>query len=359
VLLAAAASAASARTGPTADAGATQQFRLDHFLCYTVDPGVFRPRRVRVADQFGRRAPTVQRVELLCNPVRKNRGTVLNPRAHLVCYRHQPQPSRNRRVVLTNQLGRFRGTVRAPLRLCLPSGKLPGAQVPPPVRGLDHYACYALATATQPRPRRVALADQFGRTTAIVRRNVMLCAPASKNGSKFVNRRDHLTCVAIEAPAFNPLRVTYTNQFERGARLTVIRPVLLCLPTLKRVVAPPPPPPPPPPDLTVDVPVQHFPVNCPGGQGTCVLTVNFTISNPSTTAVTTSFQVLIEADPVQTKTLTVAGLAAGASQSFTETLGPAGNCYDPDCTVRVTVDSGNAIVESNETNNADTHTERG
>lgn len=350
-MTAGAASAAGAGQGPASEARFAQQFALDHFLCYTVDPGVFRQRRVRLADQFGRRAPTLLRVELLCTPVSKNRGVVRNPRAHLVCYRESKQAGRNRGVIVSNQLGRFRGTVRAPLRLCLPSGKVIGAAVPPPARGLDHYACYALATTTQPRPRRFALRDQFGSKTVVVRRNSTLCAPASKNGSRVLNRRDHLTCVTIEAPQSQPVRVSFTNQFVRGEQLTVIRPVLLCLPTMKRVVVVRP-------DLTVALTAPPN-VSCPGGGGTCTTTVSYTVSNPSATAVSTPFQVLVEADPGQSKPRTVLSLAAGASQSFTDVLGPGGNCFDPDCTIRVTVDSTNVIVESNETNNVATSTSIG
>ena len=351
-LLALAASAAGAGARPGGSTAGAQQFRLDHFLCYTVDPGgAFKSRRVRIADQFGRRTATLVAVELLCNPVRKNAGRVLNPRAHLVCYRQAAQTSRSRRVTLTNQLGRFRGTVLRPQRLCLPSGKSPQDPVPPPARGLDHYACYGLRTTPQPRPRRFALVDQFGRMAATTRASHSLCAPASKNGGRVLNRRDHLTCVTLAAADFRPVRVAYTNQFGRGERLVAVRPVLLCVPTQKRIVAPP--------DLTVDIPPVAIPVSCPGGVGTCVTTVNFTITNLSATAVTSPFQVLIEADPGQSKTITVPGLAGGASQTFSELLGPAGNCYDPDCTVRVTVDSGNAIAESNETNNVATHTALG
>jgi hypothetical protein len=116
------------------------------------------------------------------------------------------------------------------------------------------------------------------------------------------------------------------------------------------------------PDLTVSISQQNFPVSCPGGQGTCTTTVNFTVTNAGAVDVTGAFDVLIEADPnlSVTRTITVSGgLGAGASQSFSETLGPANNCYDPDCTVRVTVDAGNAITESDEGNNVDEHTVQG
>lgn len=116
------------------------------------------------------------------------------------------------------------------------------------------------------------------------------------------------------------------------------------------------------PDLTVAIDKSAaIPVSCPGGQGTCITTVNFTVTNIGT-ASAGSFDVLVQADPglSQTKTVTVAaGLAAGASASFSENLGPGDNCYDPNCTVQVTVDSGNAVVESNEGNNVDTFTVEG
>jgi hypothetical protein len=104
------------------------------------------------------------------------------------------------------------------------------------------------------------------------------------------------------------------------------------------------------PDLTVMI-VGSPTVVCPGGGGTCTVTVNFDVKNNSTVDVTGSFDVLIVANGVPSKTITVPGLAAGANQNFSETLGPGNNCYSPDCFVHVTVDSGNVILESDETNN--------
>lgn len=93
-------------------------------------------------------------------------------------------------------------------------------------------------------------------------------------------------------------------------------------------------------------------VDCPTGGGSCVTTVTFTITNTGT-ANAGSFNVKITLDPGQSVIVNqaVAGLAVGASQTFTITSPPGGNCFDPDCKVCVTVDSGNTVVESNETNN--------
>jgi subtilase family serine protease len=75
--------------------------------------------------------------------------------------------------------------------------------------------------------------------------------------------------------------------------------------------------------------------------------------------VVTPFAVLVQADPGQKTTLSVPSLAAGASVTLSANLGPDNNCYDPDCTVSVTVDSGSAVAEANETNNVATRTDPG
>jgi hypothetical protein len=129
-----------------------------------------------------------------------------------------------------------------------------------------------------------------------------------------------------------------------------VSPQTLCLPSLKRLIKP---------DLTVSIPNTRTQVSCPGGGGTCITTRDFTVTNAGSVNVLTSFTVLVHADPGQTKTLTVPSLAAGTSVPLTAQLGPDNNCYDPDCTVSVTVDSGNAVAEANEANNTATRTDRG
>jgi subtilase family serine protease len=55
-------------------------------------------------------------------------------------------------------------------------------------------------------------------------------------------------------------------------------------------------------------------------------------------------------------TRTITGFPGSGVQTFTDVLGPGGNCYDPDCTVSVAVDTGNTVDETNEGNNVDTYT---
>ena len=66
----------------------------------------------------------------------------------------------------------------------------------------------------------------------------------------------------------------------------------------------------------------------------------------------------MRADPAlgTTGTVAVAGWPRRVHRHLSTTLGPANNCFDPDCTIDVRADSGNAIPESNEANNTDTET---
>jgi hypothetical protein len=93
-------------------------------------------------------------------------------------------------------------------------------------------------------------------------------------------------------------------------------------------------------------------VNCPGGGGTCVTTVEITVANIGA-ADAGAFNTRVTLDPGQTVVVDhpLSGLAAGASQSFTITTPRGGNCYDPDCTVCATADDKAQVDESDEGNN--------
>jgi hypothetical protein len=105
------------------------------------------------------------------------------------------------------------------------------------------------------------------------------------------------------------------------------------------------------PDLIVSD-VSSISVSCPGGSGTCVTEATFVVANEGIGSAG-AFNILITADPSQSVTVNQLsnGLASGETQTLTILTTPGGNCFDPDCTVCVTVDSGQAITESNEGNN--------
>ena len=113
----------------------------------------------------------------------------------------------------------------------------------------------------------------------------------------------------------------------------------------------PPTRPPPPADLIVGE-LSGPQVSCSKAAGGCVTRVSFSIMNAGA-GNAGGFNIRIAADPSQSVVINqpATGLAPGERQRFAITTPPGGNCYDPDCTVCVTVDSDNDVIESNEQNN--------
>ena len=106
------------------------------------------------------------------------------------------------------------------------------------------------------------------------------------------------------------------------------------------------------PDLVVkDIDLNSLVETCPGGAGSCVTKVRFTVANIGA-ANAGPFDSKVVFDPGKVDTVAEpVGLPAGLSKSFSATSPAGRSCFDPDCTICVTVDSGNAVVESDETNN--------
>jgi hypothetical protein len=349
-----AAVSAPARPQPAGGATAAQQFSIDHFQCYRSTPRKIKPRTVTLRDQFRKSKARVISRLTLCNPVSKNGEGIQDKRAHLVCYGIKSKPAFQRRDVLVrHQFTKgMRLRVVRPWRLCLPSGKSETDPKPTDIPKLDHYQCYLVKPLDRFKPRAVKLEDQFGAAKGRVGKAFQLCNPVSKNGGDVLRPREHLVCHHLAArPEFDPRKVWITNQFERGRRIKAVRRESLCFPALKRVLRP---------DLTPTL-LTGPSVTCPGGQGTCTTTYRYRVDNIGGSAAG-PFDVLLSADPglATTATTSVAGLAAGASTGpLSITLGPADNCFDPDCTISVRADSGNAVSESNENNNVDTSTTPG
>src|SRR4051794_25043134 len=79
--------------------------RLEHFGCYSAPTGKgFKPRKVTLSDQFGRRVAKVARGLTLCAPSRKNKeAEVVNKRDHLRCYATNRGRAVRQTVFLRNQ----------------------------------------------------------------------------------------------------------------------------------------------------------------------------------------------------------------------------------------------------------------
>jgi hypothetical protein len=103
---------------------------------------------------------------------------------------------------------------------------------------LDHFTCYP-ATFGSFNARKVGLADQFGKSVAVVSQPLRLCSPVSKNAQALVNPRAHLVCYPIKrTPQFQARKVLVKNQFGSQA-MTVVRPETLCVPSSKATTGSP------------------------------------------------------------------------------------------------------------------------
>jgi hypothetical protein len=227
-------------------------FRLDHFLCYVVEPVQFQPKPgLSLIDQFNPkpRPFVLTERQLLCNPVSKNGEVIHNPRGHLTGYvmKEETPPAPNTPVVVINQFGKQGFIVLQQSRFLVPTGKLvpgqPATTVPPPPpipQGLDHYACYTVRPEGNPPHPGVVLSDQFGRLQGEVVQPMFLCNPAEKlmdnrPTGHILNPRDHLMCYVIKAGGFQPHKAQIHNQFETTV-VEAVRPELLCLPSTKQVL---------------------------------------------------------------------------------------------------------------------------
>jgi hypothetical protein len=107
------------------------------------------------------------------------------------------------------------------------------------------------------------------------------------------------------------------------------------------------------PDLTVKV--LTVTQNCPGGS--CTITIRYTVGNVGRVA-SPGFDVLLQADPGlgDTRTISTGPVFPGKPKTLSTNVGPDGNCFDPDCSVRVTVDPKNSVLETSDQNNVDTST---
>ena len=127
-------------------------------------------------------------------------------------------------------------------------------------------------------------------------------------------------------------------------------------------VNPLPPPPPGKPDLTVQLTDPPTTVECidVGTGDSCTASFKFDVTNIGTgdsPSFVTKAEVIGFGDSLIGSG---GGLGTGDSKSFMASvlLGPT-SCYDPDCTVRVTVDHLNDVDEQNEANNVDERTDPG
>jgi hypothetical protein len=213
---------------------------LDHYACYSATFNAFKPRPVRLENQFGTATARVARPIRICAPAKKNAEPIRNRVAHLACYSLtgvQGPEQQSRSVSLTNQFGVLPARVQVvpPESLCLPASKRLGTLTPPPAvpKTLDHFVCYKIDPTRAFQRRRATVRDQFGSSTDTVLFPKTLCLPTRKNGTKLVLPRVHLVCYSVKSPT-RGRRARLRDQYGVLRSAPTVR-NLLCVPTLKRL----------------------------------------------------------------------------------------------------------------------------
>jgi hypothetical protein len=220
-------------------------------------------------DQFQQRTVELSGVEQFCKQVDKNGEGILDPAAHLTCYKvKRPRSKITPEVISSNQFDEQdeeqQLTVkRGRNQLCVPSEAIPIVDPTPTPTGppaptatpmpgppLEHFELYKVKrTPRTPKfeRREVNLVDEFldqyiideNETTVTVKltRPVQLSVPTAEFYKDIVNPLTHLTCYKVRAPRFRRLDVIVSNQFDPWYKLTVKRPNMLCVPSYKQVVS--------------------------------------------------------------------------------------------------------------------------
>jgi len=187
----------------------------------------------------------ISKTEQFCNAVDKNGEGIIDPAAHLTCYKvRRPKSSIKPQVISTDQFGELELNVqRRMTQLCVPSQEIgePSASALrlTSVPSLDHFELYKTKTTPgTPKFERIEvnLVDQFLEDAVELKKPVRLGVPTDKDGEGIINPLAHLTCYSLRAPKFEKRDVEVVNQFGQF-RLTVKKPNMLCVPSNMQVIS--------------------------------------------------------------------------------------------------------------------------
>ncbi|HYC21145.1 MAG TPA: DUF4215 domain-containing protein [Candidatus Bathyarchaeia archaeon] len=220
---------------------------LDPFKCYPSYTdwrwNSSKPMNVTLTSASGSMPVQIVGSTSFCNPVSENGSPIMDPTAHLACYRvgvssdtARQCRAHKRSFYARDVFGRHSLTVAAPpSRLCVPA-ELNGVQSK---LNLDSYACYpATGTMLQVtvKPTQATLADQFETKKTVILQPLAMCQPVSLGQKPVLHPVAGFTCFEIVdaltrpwQPFFTPRRATVDDVFGDHL-LNVFAPHKLCVP---------------------------------------------------------------------------------------------------------------------------------
>jgi hypothetical protein len=208
---------------------------IDRFKCYRargLTP--FARRTVALADELESKSTVVVRPESICNPVDADGMGIVDPTAHVACYRIRDAAGQarfaRRSVSEADELGARTLDLTRAQSLCVPS-TVDG--VASELR-LDDFKCYR---ATRPRPpfvrTTVSLADLFESKSATLMRPDTVCTPVDRDGGGILDSASRLTCYRLtERPRFAGQTVAVANDLGNAQTLRAGGAISLCVPSV-------------------------------------------------------------------------------------------------------------------------------
>jgi len=101
----------------------------NHYLCHKVSdlkvPAKFVSQNITVADQILAGTGTALKPFLLCNPMSKNGGPIIDPSLHYCCYKFKSTQKVKVDFDVTDQFGPLRLETKKPFLECNPCSKAP------------------------------------------------------------------------------------------------------------------------------------------------------------------------------------------------------------------------------------------
>ena len=186
---------------------------------------------MQLTDQFGSSTVTVRQPNLMCDPVRKERGgkvtKIVDERQHLKWYPLEATlTSETNDMLVTNQFGANQAISMnmTPLNVLVPTREPPHGRP----RGLDHFKCYNVHAAPTLNAK-VRLRDAIGSLRTKVVIQWAFCDPAEKiHGSApatSIKHPDvHLACYTlVRRDAERAVGHRTINQFEPKSVQAVVR----------------------------------------------------------------------------------------------------------------------------------------
>jgi len=197
--------------------------------------------KLTIADDSGSLDLTVLRPTSFCNPVDVDRHGIVDPAAHLTCYKVEssgPDARKRRRdkrmVVAHDSFGTHNLAVGTPQRLCVPS-ELSGM---PADAGVDSFACFSAAGQhlSVSSPPVVSLVDAFETKRTFVLSPLAVCEPVTTGSAPAVHPGTGMVCFAIDdlwtrppQPRFQPRTLTVQDLFGVQS-IDLVHARKLCIP---------------------------------------------------------------------------------------------------------------------------------